>query len=50
MSDPAYDLRQYIEDLRRITREETDDKNIVKRVGPLAQKLILTPGFIKDEY
>ena len=50
MSDPAYDLRLYIEDLRRITREETDDKNIVKRVAPLAQKLIVTPGFIKDEY
>ncbi len=50
MSDPLYDLTQYVEDLRRITREETDDKRIVQRVAPLAQKLAATPGLIKEEF
>ena len=50
MSDQGYDLSQYIEDLRRITREETDDKKIVQRVAPLAQKFAATPGLIKDEF
>jgi len=50
MSDPAYDLTQYVEDLRKICREENDNKKIIQRVGPLAQKLAATPGFIKDEY
>ena len=50
MSDPVYDLSQYVKDLRKITREETDDKKIVQRVAPLAQKFVAPPGFIKDEY
>ena len=50
MPDPVYDLSQYVEDLRRITREETDDKKILKRVAPLAQKFAATPGLIKDEF
>ncbi len=50
MSGPAYDLAQYVDDLRRITREETDDKNIVKFVAPLAQKFAATPGLIKDAF
>ena len=50
MSDSVYDLSQYVEDLRRITREETDDKKILKRVAPLAKKFAATPGLIKDEY
>jgi predicted metal-dependent enzyme (double-stranded beta helix superfamily) len=40
----------YIEDLRRITAEETDDKAILRRVAPLAKKLATTPGWIKEEY
>ena len=50
MSDQVYDLSQYIEDLRRITREETDDKKILQRVAPLAQKLATLPSLIKDEF
>ena len=50
MSDQVYDLAQYVEDLRRITREETDDKKILERVAPLAQKFAASPGLIKDEY
>jgi predicted metal-dependent enzyme (double-stranded beta helix superfamily) len=50
MSDMTYDLARYVEDLRRIVRGESDDKSIVQRVAPLAQKLAATPGFIKDEF
>ncbi len=49
MSDPAYDLAQYIEDLNRITREESDDKTIVRLVAPLARKFVASPGWLKDE-
>jgi predicted metal-dependent enzyme (double-stranded beta helix superfamily) len=50
MSDAAYGLAQYVEDLRRIRREETDDRKIVQRVAPLARKLAATPGFVRDEF
>jgi predicted metal-dependent enzyme (double-stranded beta helix superfamily) len=50
MSDTAYDLTRYVEDLRRIRDEENDDRKIVQRVAPLAQKLAAVPGFIKDEH
>ncbi len=50
MSDQVYDLSQYVEGLRRITCEETDDKKILQRVAPLAQKFAATPGLIKDEF
>ncbi len=50
MSDQVYDLSQYVEDLRRITREETDDKKILERIAPLAQKFAMTPSLIKDEF
>jgi len=32
--------------LRKIAREETDDKKIVQRVAPLAQKFAATPGLV----
>ena len=38
MFDQVYDLSHYVEGLRRITCEETDDKKILQRVAPLAQK------------
>ena len=50
MFDQVYDLSQYVEGLRRITCEETDDKKILQRVAPLAQKFAATPGLIKDEF
>ena len=46
----TYDLKTYVEDLRRICREESDDKKIVRRVAPLAQRLVAAPDFIKDEH
>ena len=50
MPDQAYDLSQFIEDLRSIYHDETDDKKIIQRVSPLAQKFAASPGLIKDEY
>lgn len=50
VDDSEYTLQQYVEDLRRITREETDDKKILQRVRPLAKKFAATPGLIKDEF
>ena len=50
MTESTYDLASYAEDLRRICREESDDKKIVRRVAPLAQRLVASPGVIKDEH
>ena len=50
MHDRVYDLARYVEDLRRICREETDDKRIVQRVAPLAQKLAASPGLVEDRH
>ena len=44
MTEPDYTLSAYVEDLRRISAEETDEKAIFKRLAPLAQKLAATPG------
>jgi len=50
VTETGYTVAAYIEDLRRITAEETDDKAILRRVAPLAKKLATTPGWIKEEY
>ena len=50
MTETGYTVAAYIEDLRRITAEETDDKAILRRVAPLAKKLATIPGWIKEEY
>ena len=50
MTDTNYTLGAYVEDLRRISAEETDEKVIFKRLAPLAQKLAATPGWVADTY
>lgn len=50
MTGSAYSLSQYVEDLRRICGEESDDRKIVQRVAPLAQKLAASPGFLRDDF
>ena len=50
MTEPDYTLSAYVEDLKRITAEETDEKAIFKRLAPLAQKLAATPGWVTDTY
>ena len=50
MPEQDYDLAQYVEDLRKISSEETDEKVLLQRVTPLAQKFAASPSLIKDEY
>ncbi len=50
----AYSVEEYVEDMRKIRREETDEVNIIKRLEPLALKLAKSlasaPGWIKDSH
>ena len=50
MTETDYSVQEYVEDLKRITAEETDEKAIFKRLAPLAQKLAATPGWVTDTY
>ena len=50
MTETNYSVQEYVEDLKRTTAEETDEKAIFKRLAPLAQKLAATPGWITDTY
>ena len=50
MTETNYSVQEYVEDLKRITAEETDEKAIFKRFAPLAQKLAATPGWVTDTY
>ncbi|MDA1089155.1 MAG: cysteine dioxygenase family protein [Proteobacteria bacterium] len=50
MTEINYSVAEYVEDLRRITAEETDEKAIFQRLAPLAQKLATTPGWITDKH
>ena len=50
MKDSNYSVAEYVEDLRRITTEETDEKPIFQQLAPLAQKLATTPGWITDKH
>lgn len=43
MSAAVYNVGQYVDDLRSIVGQETDQQNIVERVRPLAMKLAGTP-------
>lgn len=49
MSEP-YTLDRYVEDLRRITRETSDEKEIIERVGPLARRLAIEKHWLKPEH
>jgi predicted metal-dependent enzyme (double-stranded beta helix superfamily) len=49
MNEATYSVAEYVEDLRRITAEETDEKMIFQRLSPLAQKLATAPGWITDK-
>ena len=50
MTEPDYTLAAYVEDLKRITAEENDEKAIFQHLAPLAQKLATTPGWITDKH
>ena len=50
MSEDSYSLSEYVGDLRAITAECTDDKEIIKKVRPLAQRLALAKSWLKDDH
>lgn len=50
MSAAVYNVGQYVDDLRSIVGQETDQQNIVERVRPLAMKLAGTPDWVKEEF
>ncbi len=53
-TDLTYDVPQFVEDMRRIAREESDEREICKKLKPLALQLAHTlanqPGGLKEEY
>lgn len=46
----AYDLPQFVAELRAITASETDERRIVQQVAPLAGRLAGNPHWVKPEY
>lgn len=46
----TYTLAQYIDDLRTITREDTDEDAILSRVEPLAQRLAADRGWFDEKF
>ena len=48
--DSPYTLTDYVEDLRRITRETDDEDEIIRRVSPLAKSLALNKSWLRDKH
>lgn len=46
----AYTFQQFVDDLDRITREETDQQTITQQVAPLLGELVKNPDAIPAEY
>lgn len=46
----AYSLQRYFEDLREITSETSDEKEIINRVGPLAQRVVADKSWLQSKY
>ncbi len=46
----TYQLQDYVSDLRRVTRDVTDESAIIDRVGPLAQRLVADRTWVRPEY
>ena len=45
-----YTLEQYVEDLRRITKETQDEDGIISQVAPLAQRLALDRSWLQEKH
>ena len=50
MGTSSYSLTEYVEDLRRITRETSNEDEIIGRVGPLAQRLTLDKAWLQQKH
>ncbi|MEO3427256.1 cysteine dioxygenase family protein [Pelagibius sp. CAU 1746] len=48
--DRPYTLENYVADLRRITAETDEEDEIIRRVGPLAQRLAVDKSWLQDKY
>ncbi|MDJ0957253.1 MAG: cysteine dioxygenase family protein [Arenicellales bacterium] len=46
----SYSFANYIEDLRRISGETNDEDEIIRYVGPLAQRLALQKSWLQQEH
>ena len=50
----AYGVEAFVADLRRIAREESDEREICRKLEPLSLRLAHTlanqPGGLKEEY
>lgn len=49
MSDQTYDLSEFVEDMRRITKELKEDREVVAAITPLAQRFAATLDLDDDE-
>ena len=45
-----YSLQDYVSDLRDITRETSDEDEIFRRLGPLAQRLVADKSWLQAKY
>ena len=46
----AYTLDRYVEDLRRIARETDSEDEIIRRVGPLAQRMAIEKSWLQQKH
>ncbi len=46
----TYSLQQYVSDLKEITGETADEKEIIGRVGPLAERLVADKSWLQQKY
>ena len=50
MTTPPDDLPRFVDDLRNITRETSDEAAIIRRVRPLARELALAKTWLRPEH
>ncbi len=50
MKSDSYSLGHYIDDLRKITAETADEDEILRRVGPLAQRVVADKSWLQAKY
>jgi predicted metal-dependent enzyme (double-stranded beta helix superfamily) len=46
----TYPLAQYVDDLRAIVAETSDEDEIIRRVGPLAQRVVADKSWLQPKY
>lgn len=46
----SYSLQDYVADLRAVAAETTDEDEILRRVGPLAQRFVSDKSWLEEKY